>query len=196
MSKFNEIRSHFLIPFKELGEIVYNDGGTAEYGHAPAVAEQAYMVTIFSPLNKEELTNLETKLKSSIPEQYRDFLCNGSNGLILFCGYFSLYGYVKKLDRRIGAIPQPFPLDIPNLYERPANSKSSYLFIGGYRYDGSKLYIDTSTGKVHYSKRNDATSLYCWDSFDEMIESEIPRIISLFDKSGEVIGSASETLPI
>lgn len=196
MNSFENIYFNFLLPFSELGEKKFENGRTIEYGYAPEVAEQAYMVELFSTLTNSELADLEAKLNSNIPSQYRDFLSTGSNGLILFYGYFSLYGYVKKNDRSMEAVPQPFPLDIPNIYERPANSKKNYFFIGGYRYDGSQLYIDTSTGKVHYCKMKDATSLYCWNSFDEMLESEIPRIISLFDKHGRIEGSKSKTLPV
>ena len=194
MCNFRNIQSQFLVPFGKLGMRKHEDG-TVEYGHAPEIAQQAYMVQLFSPLTDVELQKLEEQLKIQIPMQYYCFLSKESNGLILFMGYCSLYGYIRCIDRSSNSIPQPFPIDVPNVYEKPKNSKDSYFFIGGYRYDGSKLYIDKLTGKVHYCKRRDATSLYCWDSFEDMLISEIPRILSLFDEKGKLKCPASNTLP-
>ena len=46
------------------GEKKYGDGGTVEYGHAPKVAEQAYMVKLFG--NYIELDPMETIYKISL----------------------------------------------------------------------------------------------------------------------------------
>lgn len=61
------------------------------------------------------------------------------------------------------------------------------FFIGGYRYDGSKLYIDSEDGKVHFCKRRDASSLLAWDSFEDMLLSESKRIFTLYDDRGRML---------
>ncbi|MBS1605312.1 MAG: hypothetical protein JST42_21790 [Bacteroidetes bacterium] len=91
---------------------------------------------------------------------------------------------------------QPFSPDISNIDERPENAKESYFFIGGYSWDGSKLYIDKATNLVHYCGRRDATSLYQWSSFEEMLVSEVRRICGLFDDKGVVKDPNRYTTPI
>ena len=68
----------------------------------------------------------------------------------------------KSYNRNPNATPEPYGLIESNIYERPKNAKDTYFFIGGYRYDGSKLYIDSENGKVHFCKSRDATSLLSW----------------------------------
>lgn len=70
------------------------------------------------------------------------------------------------------------------------------FFIGGYRYDGSKLYIDSEDGKVHFCKRRDASSLLAWDSFEDMLLSESKRIFTLYDDRGRMLAPSEKTLPI
>ena len=71
--------------------------------------------------------------------------------------------------------------------KKPKNAKDTYFFIGGYRYDGSKLYIDSEDGKVHFCKRRDASSLLAWDSFEDMLLSESKRIFTLYDDRGRML---------
>lgn len=111
-----------------------------------------------------------------------------SNGLHLFF-HFSLYGMRKSYNRNPNATPEPYGLIEPNIYERPKNAKDTYFFIGGYRYDGSKLYIDSENGKVHFCKSRDATSLLSWDSFEDMLISESQRLFTLYDDRGRMLVS-------
>lgn len=96
---------------------------------------------------------MESSIGYAIPNEYSSFLMDFSNGLNLFITCFCLYGFMGKINRQIGATPQPFSLSLLNIYERPKNSKDTFFFIGGYDYDGSKLYIDKLTGEVHYCKK-------------------------------------------
>ncbi len=121
---------------------------------------------------------------------------NGSNGLNVFVGEFSLYGLRKDLGRTIEASRQPYSPDIANIYERPKNAEKSYFFIGGYKWDGSNLYIDTKTNLVHFCDRWDATSLYKWNSFEEMLVSEIKRLVKLFGENGKITDAKLYTTPV
>lgn len=95
--------------------------------------------------------------------------------------------------KRVG---RPFSIITPNIKERPRNAKDNYFFIGGYNWDCSKLYIDMVTNKVHYCAERDATTLYEWNSFEEMIVSEVKRITNLFDDKGVVLNEDMHTTPI
>lgn len=190
-----DLKEEYIIPYKVLGVIEYPNG-TIKYGHFPEVAPKAYLITVFAPIGSKEIKIVESALSKDIPLEYARFLSACSNGLNLFITCFSLYGYMEKIDRRSDAIPMPFSLEMLNRYERPRNSKDSFFFIGGYNCDGSKLYIDIETGKVHYCKRNNSTSLYCWESFDAMLISEMKRLTSLFDEAGRIKVPYEQTLPV
>lgn len=193
MSAFTEIME-YIRTFEKYGCKEY-ENGTKEYGHAPFIAPEAYNFCVFATLNEDDIVELERDLKREIPSQFRSFLMTDTNGLHLF-HHFSLYGIRKSYNRDLNATPEPFGLLEPNIYEKPKNAKDTYFFIGGYRYDGSKLYIDSEDGKVHFCKRRDASSLLAWDSFEDMLLSESKRIFTLYDDRGRMLAPSEKTLPI
>lgn len=193
MKYFTKIKEQ-LYEFEKLGLEVSELGATL-IGKAPHIAPMAWLHTIYPTLNDSDILELEDELGTKLPGEYKDFLLNYSNGLSLFVSKFYLYGYRKVLGRGIEASRQPFSIITPNIPERPENAKANYFFIGGYKWDGSKLYIDTNTDKVHYCDRWDATSLYVWNSFEEMLLCETKRIIDLFDENGIILDECIPTTP-
>jgi len=194
-----------MVYFKELEQLLYrfeslgiekSQNGAILIGRASHIAPLAWLNCLYPVLENEEILLIEEKLGTKIPEDYKFFLSNFSNGLGIFVSVFSLYGLRKDLVRSIEASRQPFSIFTTNLIEKPKNSKDSYFFIGGYNWDGSNLYIDKQTNKVHYCDRWDATSLFEWNSFDEMIVSEVKRITNLFDKKGVILDENRFTTPI
>ncbi len=184
-----------LFKFKHLGEEITPNGALL-IGRAPHVAPLAWQHSIYPTLSDPDVSKLERKLNMPIPGSYRWFLQNGSNGLDVFVAEFYLYGLRKDLGRSIEASRQPYSPDISNIDERPKNAKKSYFFIGGYKWDGSKLYIDTDSNQVHFSDRWDATSLFRWNSFEEMLLSEIKRLVKLFDENGKIVNANLYTTPV
>ncbi|SEQ92889.1 SMI1 / KNR4 family (SUKH-1) [Treponema bryantii] len=183
-----------LMKFKSYG---YEEReGCLLIGKPSYLPKYAWLVRVFMPLTQDDISFWEKRYSLSIPDTYKNFLMNFSNGLNIFFGTFSLEGYRKHYRRDESAILQPFALDISNVYERPKNAKENYFFIGSYDWDGSTLYIDTETNHVHLCKREDATSIYEWNSFEEMLSSEIDRIFSLFTEDGHQIDENQSTLPI
>lgn len=181
--------------FQHLGLKKMNNGAVL-VGAAPHIGTKAYNHKIFMPLINEDIDFLEIENKTSLPKDYKDFLTDKSNGLSFFVGCFSLDGLRKQIGRDEEAAAQPFSLSDTNVWERPKNAKPEYFFIGGYGYDASKIYIDKNTNKVHYCDRRDATSLFQWNSFEEMMISETERIFKLFDDKGLLLVTKKETLPI
>lgn len=90
---------------------------------------------------------------------------------------------------------QPFNLK-DAIDEKPRNATSNMFFIGGYSWDGSKLYIDNKSNRVYYCQRYDCTPLKSWNSLSEMIISETERLYSLFDINGKQIKEDEPTIPI
>ncbi len=194
MDYFEEVKKE-LFKFRKLGE-EKSDNGTMLIGKAPHIAQFAWLHEIYPVLSNEDIITIERELGTSVPEDYRLFLQNGSNGLGVFVAKFYLLGLRKELGRTIEASRQPYSLNTSNIDERADKAKDSYFFIGGYKWDGSKVYIDKNTNKVHYCARWDATSLYTWDSFEEMIVSEVRRITALFDSNGTIIKKGTPTTPV
>ena len=194
MNYFEEVKKE-LFKYKNLGEEI-SQNGTLLIGRAPHVAELAWLHEIYPVLNDADIVNLEVELNTKIPEDYKFFLQHYSNGLGVFVSKFSLYGLRKELGRSIEASRQPFSPVISNIDERAENAKPSYFFIGTYSWDRSKLYIDAETGIVHYCDRWDATSLYQWNSFSQMLLSEIKRLTNLFDENGIIINKDLHTTPV
>ena len=164
-------------------------------GRAPHIAPQAWLHKFGAGLNEKEIIELELEIKIPIPSEFRKFL-KLTNGLNIFVSAFCIYGKRNNYIRNIENSWQPFDIVTPNTFERPKNAKRSNLFVGTYSWDGSGVYIDVETGKVHYHKRFDATSLLEWDNFGEMLSSEIERIIALFDKNGIKIDPNKPTTPV
>lgn len=185
----------FVMQYEDLGTMEL-DNGTVLVGKAPHVGSEAWLHELFKPLSKDDCIEIESALKTKLPKEYKDFLTSDYNGLRIFVTTFSLYGLRKQFGRSFDAAAQPFSIITPNSVEKPKNAKDSYFFIGGYGKDNSKLYIDTQTGKVHYCKKNDATSLAEWNSFDEMISAELDRIFSLFDEEGKKKNEDVVTIPV
>jgi SMI1 / KNR4 family (SUKH-1) len=184
-----------LYKFEDLG-LEKSENGTILIGKAIHIAPLAWLNKIYPVLNEEDILLLEKELKTEIPEDYKDFLTKFGNGLNIFVATLSLNGLRKEMGRSIEASRQPFSIITPNINERPRNAKVNYFFIGGYNWDCSKLYIDKITNKVHYCAEWDATSLYEWNSFEEMIISEIKRITNLYDEKGVILAKNKYTTPI
>jgi len=179
--------------FRYLGEQVLEDG-TVLVGKAPHIAPNAWLHSIHRALNDGEILALETMLGLNIPEEYKMFL-KYANGIKVFNTTFCLDGLRKNYGRSVNHVWQPFDIVIPNIQERPMAATSNMFFIGGYDWDGSLLYIDKLTDKVHLCDQNDARSVYQWENFGVMLSTEIYRLITLFDSNGREKDSNMSTLP-
>lgn len=120
------------------------------------------------------------------------------NGLDFINDTLSLYGLRKIAGRTLESARQPYALKTPNKDERwcMENVKDSYFFIGSYKWDGSHIYIDKATEKVHFCAPDDATPLFTWNSLEDMLISGLTRLYCLFTEDGHRINKAKSTLPI
>ncbi len=193
MNSYKEIE-YLIYKFQNLGtEKTENE--TILIGKAPHIGTEAWLNKIYKALSDSDINNLEIMLNQKIPCQYKDFLKNFSNGLNILISTFSLYGLRKVIGRDLIASRQPFSLETPNIFERPTNAMDNYFFIGGYDWDGSKIFIDNETNKIYCCTRYDATPKYEWNSLNEMIISEIKRLYNQFDENGIEIDDNIPTIP-
>ncbi|UKB82724.1 SMI1/KNR4 family protein [Chryseobacterium sp. MEBOG06] len=192
---YNKEINEFIYKFSNLGLDSSSDGAIM-IGKAPFKGPEAWLNIIYPKVKEEEIVILERELNTTIPENYKHFLMDYSNGGNFLSSTLSLDGFRRHLTRDPKANSrQPFSLVTPNLYERPENSLDNYFFIGGYQWDGSLLYIDKDTNIVHCCAVDDATSKVQWSSFEEMLLSELKRLYRLFDDKGKEIDEDASTLP-
>lgn len=191
-----ELIKEKLYKFSPYGVKVSKETRATLIGHPSYISsEYSFLNYMFVPLSDIELVDLEKMLNVEIPISYVNFLKNFSNGLKILHSTLCLDGYRKINGRGIEAFYQPFSILTINGPERPQNAKDNYFFIGGYDWDGSNLYIDTETERIHFCSRWDATSLYSWDSLEDMLLSEIDRLYTLFTEDGRQIDENISTLP-
>lgn len=191
-----ELIKEKLYKFSPYGVKVSKETRATLIGHPSYISsEYSFLNYMFVPLSDIELVDLEKMLNVEIPISYVNFLKNFSNGLKILHSTLCLDGYRKINGRGIEASYQPFSILTINGPERPPNAKDNYFFIGGYDWDGSNLYIDTETERIHFCSRWDATSLYSWDSLEDMLLSEIDRLYTLFTEDGRQIDENISTLP-
>ena len=68
-----------LMRFSHLG-VTHSKNGALLIGKAPHIAEFAWLNIMYPCITEAEVCDLEKKLGCAIPEVYRDFLMNVSNG--------------------------------------------------------------------------------------------------------------------
>jgi hypothetical protein len=162
------------------------DNGTEIICHVPNSGPEAWLHKIYAPLKSELIENLETRVVSKkLPLVFKEFL-SSMNGLNLFSDTFNVYGvrfsYVRSGDESM----QPYDLATTDS-GRPKNCPKSWLYIGSYSWDGSKLVMDTSESedpKVFRVERWNTKVIQEWDSFSEWLNNEMKRVEKLFDESG------------
>jgi hypothetical protein len=157
--------------------------GTMLIGNMPSVGPRAYLHQVYPPLGESEIIELSGALQKNIPDDYREFL-SMANGINIFSDSLALYGFRHNYSREGDDVYQPYHLDVINNKERIRDSKETYFYIGSYNYDGSRLYIDITDGKVHRCDRRKSISLNAWANFGEMIEKEVLRIQLLYTPAG------------
>lgn len=148
---------------------------------------------LFPGLTATQVADLEGEVGIPFPLVFSDFLRN-MNGLIAFSGALCIYGARLSLDRR-SKDAYPYPLGNPNLLERPRGASANMLFIGGYGWDGSNLYIEINTGKVFRCPRKSVDTLNEWPDFWSMLISEVSRISALYESDGRKRNLSEPTTP-
>ena len=165
-------------------------------GKAPHIAEFAWLNVMYPCITEAEVCDLEKKLGCAIPEVYRNFLMNVSNGFDIMNCTLALHGCRTSYNRSDLDSWYPFSLEDIQKNERPKNATQEMFFFASYNYDCSKLYLNTSDNKIYYCDRYDTTPLKSWDSLSDMITSEIERIFGLFDADGRISNRMAHTTPV
>ena len=186
---------NLLMRFSHLG-VTHSKNGALLIGKAPHIAEYAWLNIMYPCITEAEVCDLEKKLGVAIPEVYRDFLMNVSNGLNVMNCTLALHCCSTSYNRADFESRYPFNIEDVQKSERPKNATPEMFFFASYNYDCSKLYLNTSDNKIYYCDRYDTTPLKSWDSLSDMITSEIERIFGLFDADGRISNRMAPTTPV
>ena len=186
---------NLLMRFSHLG-VTHSKNGALLIGKAPHIAEFAWLNVMYPCITEAEVCDLEKRLGVAIPEVYKDFLMNVSNGFDIMNCTLALHGCRTSYDRSDLDSWYPFNLEDVQKYERPKNATPEMFFFASYNYDCSKLYLNTLDDKIYYCDRYDATPLKSWDSLSAMLTSEIERIFGLFDADGRIFSRMAPTIPV
>ncbi len=170
------------------------DNGTRLIGHVPHVAPEAWFHQIFAPLDALGIEHLGQELGHEIPAVLADFFLK-ANGIRIFSGHLYLCGRRSNYSRQGEAAWQPFSILTPNQFERPRNARPTHLFIGGYGPDGSLLYLDGGDLSVSRCSARSAKPLHHWTGFEAMLESEVQRLSTFFDRDGKLKNPGTRTTP-
>ena len=192
-SKYEEIRN-LMFKLSHLGVWNFSQEGGFFIGKAPHRGIRAWQNRIYPKISMTEIEIMENEMHRQIAPSYIRFLTSFSNGLDIFHDTLYPYGCLYKNRRDETHAQQPFNL-VWLQSEKPRNSTDDMFFIGTYNWDYSFLYV-TPDQKVHICHREDATSLFTWDSIEDMLLSEIKRIYTLFDDRGVAIDPKHPTTPI
>ena len=185
-----------LSKYSHLGKKYIEETGATMIGHAPHIAPEAYLNMAFEPLSKEEISQLEGRLHKIIPDPYKDFLMNGSNGATVCCELF-LYGYRRYSDKDKGIIYvfEPYDLEDINCRDWITKPSPNMFFFGSYDWNGDELYMDRESLEIVLCSTPDLTPLYKWKSFDDFLQEEVNRLYTMFDENGVQLNESSSPLP-
>lgn len=167
--------------------------GASLIGRLPNAGSAAYLHAVFPPVPREEFEESPSLREARLPLEFREFLAE-CNGVWLFQGALSLYGFQRRISRDPEA-REPFSWIDRNTSSRPQGAHPEHFFIGSFNWDGSLLYLDASNPGVFRRALKDSTPLNRWDNIWEMLAMEISRIGQLFDKSGNELDESVPTAP-
>jgi hypothetical protein len=163
-------------------------------GHVPHVAPEAYYHVVYPPLADAHIATIEQQIQRRLPSELKDFY-KRSNGMHLFAYAMAIDGLRRGNVRTGDGAWQPFGMDVPNVKERPKDAGGSFVFFGGYEWDGSTLGMSPDSPVVHRCAPQSARFINEWPSFGEMLVGEVRRLSALFDESGRKINEDTPTIP-
>jgi len=176
--------------YKRLGSKSFKNGATA-IGIAPFKGESAYLHNVFPVCTTSEIDSVEKKLGFQIPRDFRGFLLKKMNGIDLFSGTLSIFGF--KSSRRSDDC-QPYDILLPNTLERPDWLGKGNLIVGSYSWNGSLVVMSSQEGVTLHEAEN-GKSICKWTSLDRFFESESRRLLHFFSLEGRKLIADANTEP-
>jgi hypothetical protein len=168
--------------------------GVRLFGPVPHVAPQAWCHAIHRGLTNQEIAELSRGIDVVLPAEYTEFL-HEMNGAHLFAGALALYCVRPFAGRDVDSAFLPFDIVDANGHERPRGLRGALFIIGGYRFDGSRVAMDASTGRIERIDRDSGSHLNEWRSLRAFLASEMQRLDAIHDSEGRLIMARESLVP-
>ena len=163
--------------YAALGEKTLIDG-TRLVGHVPHVAPLAYLHQLGEPLGGLDASRVQMEARRPMPDEFRWFLTEASNGLSLFAE-IEVYGL--RRDR------WPFPAgDANRLSNLPG------FVVGSYREDGSRVTI-LEDARICWVPEDSSEAARYWPDFITWLAEESDRLGQRFDADGKELDDDPKT---
>lgn len=170
----------------KIGGVKKLSNGSVLICHVPHVAPEAWFHEVYMPLSNEEISQLEKEIGNAFPDVFREFLLC-SNGINLFSDNLRIFGLRTSFSREGDEAIQPYHMPTLN-GQRPFLCPKTWIFIGSYRSDGSRVFFNTNESaeniKVYRCKKDSTKVVNEWKSFWDWLLSEVERISQLYDANG------------
>jgi len=163
------------------GDVRILGTGTRLVRHVPTVAPEAFLFTLYPGLTVDDVAQVEAQLKRKLPSAYAALL-RASNGLSIFVGTLVVFGARATYARTGDAARQPVDLIDPNTMDRPRIPKDAVI-IGGYREDGSLLYMRAGQDDVLWTTERGGSVRRTWPSLEAFLLEEISRLTKLIGEN-------------
>ena len=167
--------------------------GTVLYGKAPHVGEQAWLHGLYPPCPEAGLATIEEEVDASLPASLRKLLLL-ANGLEIFSGVLSLYGWREDFKRTVEAVlSQPYSIVTPNTLERPEWLPRESWIVGSYE---DLTAVCLGKGGVVAVCTPDSGDVICeWKTLNAFLQGEAKRLPGLFDETGRELDESASPLP-
>lgn len=171
--------------------------GTIQICHVPHIGREAWLHILYAGLSEKQIIELQQSIPVALPIPYVEFL-KSYNGINIFSNSLSVWG-LRSLNYRTGEESiQPYSFLDPNKL-RSRNIPDTWLFIGDYPWDGSRVVIDLDEGsnfnKIYRCNWQDVEILNEWPDFWSWLLSETKRLTKMFDENGIALDDDAPTTP-
>jgi hypothetical protein len=153
-----------------------NEVGTKLIGHNPSIAPKAFTHVVFQPLNESDLSDFNTKLGRTVPEQLKALL-SLANGMMIFSGAIRVLGFLP-VQKKGEVTVHNYPSDImvPNVSARINGLSHEDVVIGWYKEDGSYVVALESGIVTRYDVLGNGEEIQSWSDIDTWLVSEVTRL--------------------
>jgi hypothetical protein len=173
----NEIERWKPLGFERLGD------GTLIVGRVPHVAPLAWFHEVYASLSKEAIEQKSASFPRLGWFPYPEFLLE-LNGCHLFSGALWMLG-IRTSYRREPTIHLPWDIHNTNLSHVKIGFDRDALLVGGGRFcDREVLYFQDRSGTIQAIDEQSEKWLFRWNSVDELLRTEVERLLPQFDLDG------------
>jgi hypothetical protein len=160
--------------------------GTRLICPTPNIAPDAWLHVVFSPLAPEKIKEVEKKLGTTLPGDFKGFLLR-TNGLMLFSCHIDIWGARETMARTGDDVWQPYDLVDHNFKtERPDGSPDNAVFFGSTDNGDSWSFFEFAGKRYRVGKtaRNNFHPVSYWADFNSWLLDESKSLERLFDSRG------------